>query len=73
MAFHKILKTFLDGRDRYVEGELRWFEEEPTSFAKEGWVFVEGVTPAEKLPAGDVTLDIQNVSHDTTIDEVSHG
>lgn len=59
MALHPVLATFLDGRNRYVEGELRHFDETPTAFAEAGWVYVEGITPAEKVPT-EFSLDIQN-------------
>lgn len=74
MALYPILKTFLDGRDRYVAGELRHFDEEPTEFAKEGWVMVEGVTPEEKVPT-EFKLDIQGGvlgAKDSNV-EVTHG
>lgn len=56
---YRILQTFMDGRTRYVEGELRHFDEVPTEFAKAGWVYIEGVTPDEKVPT-EFKLDIQN-------------
>ena len=68
MALHKILSRFNDGRERYFPGEVREFEETPTAFAEAGWVFVEGITPAENVPA-DVELDI----HGGTLGQAAEG
>lgn len=56
---YRILQTFMDGRTRYFAGELRHFDEEPTEFAKAGWVLVDGVTPDEKVPT-EFKLDVQS-------------
>lgn len=72
MALYPILQTFLNGRDRYVEGELRHFDEEPAEFAKEGWVLIEGVTPAEKVPT-EFKLDVQSGVLGVKSPEVSNG
>lgn len=74
MALHKILARFNDGRERYFPGEVREFEETPTAFAEAGWVFVEGITPAEKVPT-EFQLDIQNgvLGQSAEGAEVTHG
>lgn len=71
---YRILQTFMDGRSRYVAGELRHFDEEPTEFAKAGWVLVEGVTPDAKVPT-EFKLDVNGGvlgATDTNV-EVTHG
>lgn len=74
MALHKILVRFNDGKDRYFPGEVREFAETPTTFAEAGWVFVEGVTPDEKIPT-EFKLDIQDgvLGQTATGAEVTHG
>ena len=74
MALHQILTTFLDGRNSYVAGELRHFDEEPTEFAKAGWVYVDGVTPDDKVPT-EFNLDVHNGVLGTADNaaEVTHG
>lgn len=60
--------TFLDGRDRFEQGETRVVDDDRAErFIAAGWAAAPGQTP---LVAGDgaaATLDIQNVVHRTEV------
>jgi len=62
----KVLKTFLDGRERYIKDEIRKdvADEDGKYFCACGWAEdTSGETPTGELQPGKVKLDIRNVKH----------
>lgn len=57
---YRILQSFKDGKDSYVQGETRHMEPEAAmKFARRGWVLVDGVTP-DPVTGGTLTLEIHD-------------
>lgn len=60
--------TFLHGRDRYTEGDVRTVPAELAAyFVAQGWATSDDDLPAHTGPPpadGDVTLGIHNARHD---------
>lgn len=62
--------TFLDGPERFEAGDVRQVDDERGArFVAAGWATAEGAETAATA-AGDVALDVQNVTHKT---EVTYG
>lgn len=62
--------TFLDGPERFESGDVRQVDDERGArFVAAGWATAEG-TESAAAAAGDVALDVQNVTHKT---EVTYG
>lgn len=54
------LTTFLDGRDRYEEGDVRTVSDvDGQRFVDQGWASADGVT-ATPVGAPSTDLDVQN-------------
>lgn len=69
----EILETFLDGRDRYENGEVREVSEDSGAyFCGCGWAkdMSGNVQTAERQKNGEVRLDIRGSNHNQTASEV---
>ncbi len=59
MRIH-VLSTFLDGRDRFEEGDIRTVDNDrATVFIGQGWARADNGEVATVEPTGETTLDIQ--------------
>lgn len=68
----KVLKTFLDGRDRFEAGEIRQVSDENGAyFCDCGWAEdVSGEVPTGEIKPGKTRLDIRSLKHTLTADVV---
>lgn len=63
--------TFLHGRDRFEKDDQRTVDDEAGAyFIAQGWAHTAGETAAATQPAGEVTLDVHNATHNQ---RVTHG
>lgn len=70
----EILKTFLDGRDRYEKGEIRMVSDKDGEYfcSTFGAKDVDGMVPTSELKPGVTKLDIRSIMR-TRNTEVSGG
>lgn len=59
------LTTFLDGRDRYEQGDVRTVPDEAGArFVAAGWAVADGDVPPPAAAAAPTELSIDNAKHD---------
>lgn len=73
----QVRTTFLDGRDRFVAGEVRCVDDEAAQrFIGNRWAAEVSAPPTPDAPAASgetVTLDIHSGGHDQVAETVSGG